>query len=286
MHVLQSRLGPTLGPPSFRDDAFGRKVRSDQPCGSATLDCVTSTRARPGRGWLVTLEGPEGAGKTTQAAQLRDDLEAAGRRVLLVREPGGTNLGEAIRALLLESGGGEHAITPRADALLFNAARAQLVVEQIRPALAAGTTVLCSRFADSTLAYQGAGMGLPLEALRALEGFATGGLRPDLTLLLDLPVEIGLARKRGEETRFEADFDAAFHRRVRNGFLDLARAEPDRFAVIDATASPESVRDAIRVAVAARLGRDDGRSTPSDAMQVQRPSVSTEPNDLPVRITP
>ncbi len=233
-------------------------------------------RAQPERGWFVTLEGPEGAGKTTQALRLRDALRGAGVPVVLLREPGGTALGESIRALLLASGRAAHAIEPRADALLFNAARAQLVAEHIRPALASGAMVLCSRFADSTIAYQGAGMGLPPGALRALETFATGGLKPDLTVLLDLPVEIGLTRKRGEETRFEADFDVAFHRRVRQGFLDLAGAEPARFAIVDATREPDAVFAAIQSALAERLGM-----APASAE-----SSATEPNAVAVRIHP
>ncbi len=204
----------------------------------------------------MTIEGPEGAGKTTQAARLRATFESAGRPVLLVREPGGTALGEAIRTLLLDDDAQAAPVSPRADALLFNAARAQLVAEQIEPALRSGTTVLCSRFADSTLAYQGAGMGLPDDALRALEQFATGGLRPDLTILLDLPVALGLARKRGiEETRFESGFDEAFHERVRAGFLALAAAEPDRFVTIDAGGTPDAVFAQIIAAVEGRLGR-------------------------------
>jgi dTMP kinase len=240
-------------------------------------------RAGPARGPFVTLEGPEGAGKTTQAARLRDRLDAAGLATILLREPGGTRLGESIRTLLLErrsETADEPRITARADALLFNAARAQLVDERIAPALAAGTLVICSRFTDSTLAYQGYGMGLPLDELRILAEVATGGIRPDLTVLLDVPVEAGLARKLGEETRFEAEFDLAFHRRVREGFLALASAEPDRFVVIDGTASPEVVGAAIDAALWERLGLGVREETPTR----NRSSVRTEPNAAPVRM--
>ena len=191
----------------------------------------------PGR--LVTLEGPEGAGKTVLGQRLATALVAGGRSVVLTREPGGTRLGERLRGLLLEDAG---RVDPRADALLFNAARAQLVSEILRPALAAGQVVVCARFADSTLAYQGYGEGLPLAELRALALVATGGLVPDRTILLDLDPEIGLKRKAaGEQTRFEASFDLAFHQRVREGFLALARAEPERFRVIDASRGIDAV---------------------------------------------
>jgi len=277
--------------PSPRITAVSREcgIRGAAPVGYTAA--VTPTRSRPGRGWFVTLEGPEGAGKTTQAARLLDAFEAAGLAVALVREPGGTALGEAIRSLLLYGEAGAAPITPRADALLFNAARAQLVAEQVAPALAAGTTVICSRFADSTLAYQGAGMGLPLDDLRALERFATGGLRPDLTLLLDLPVEVGLTRKRGvEETRFESGFDVAFHRRVREGFLALAAAEPARFATFDARESPDVVFDRLVDAVERRLPVGlgwRGRASVSVGLgREQTPAAGgSEPNGTPARIT-
>ena len=202
------------------------------------------------RGWFITIEGPEGAGKTTQAARLEAHLLSRGVPVLRTREPGGTFLGERIRNLLLDVDEGDRAVDPLADALLFNAARRQLVEEVIRPALSAATSVVCARFADSTLAYQGYGSGLPLEDLRSLERVATGGLRPDLTILLDLPPEIGLGRKAPDDrTRFELAFDIDFHRRVRDGFLDLAAREPERFAVVDAATGEDVVWDAIRSAV-------------------------------------
>ncbi len=216
---------------------------------------VTPTTLPGGRGWFITFEGPEGAGKTSQAAQLVRTARSAGLDCVAVREPGGTPLGERIRDVLLDAAPAEVQIGSRTDALLFNAARAQLVADVIEPALAAGALVVCSRFADSTLAYQGYGAGLPLDALRSLERFATGGRSPDLTILLDVPVEIGLARKHGSEvTRFEADFDLDFHRRVRAGFLALAAAEPDRFVVIDATAEPDLVQEQILAAVLGRTG--------------------------------
>lgn len=195
-------------------------------------------------GTFITLEGPEGAGKTVLARRLAEALQGCGHTVRLTREPGGTPLGERVRALLLERSSGDLVIDARADALLFNAARAQLVAEVIRPALDAGEVVLCARFTDSTLAYQGYGAGLPIGALRAIADVATGGLRPDLTVLLDVDPEIGLRRKSpGARNRFEASFDLEFHRRVRAGFLQLAGQEPDRWRVVDSTRHVDRVFD-------------------------------------------
>jgi dTMP kinase len=206
----------------------------------------------PRRGLFITVEGPEGSGKTTQAERLRARLERDGHDVVLTREPGGTRLGERVRAILLEPRAGPR--SPRADALLFSAARAQLVAEVVRPALDRGAIVVSTRFADSTLAYQGYGSGVPIDELRSLERVATGGLRPALTILLDLPVEAGLGRKTGDEvTRFEAEFDLDFHRRVRAGFLELAAAEPGRFVVVDGSGGSDDIAEAITTAVVARL---------------------------------
>jgi len=209
-------------------------------------------------GRFITFEGPDGAGKSSHALQLADRLRGLGRDVVLTREPGGTALGEQVRHVLLASDAARDGLT---DALLFNAARHQLVVEVIGPALERGATVVCDRFADSTLAYQGYGAGVPLDRLRALAELATGGLLPDLTILFDLPPEEGLRRREdgaaSEVTRFEsaAEHDLAFHRRVREGFLALAAAEPGRWRVIDAARPAEVVAAAVWTALAEDLDR-------------------------------
>lgn len=194
---------------------------------------------------FITFEGPEGGGKTTQQEQLRRYLEEKGLAPLCLREPGATIVSERIRALLLDGSVG--ALNSRTEALLFCAARAELVAQVIRPALQNGRIVLCDRYADSTLAYQGYGQGLPLPELRVVNDFATGGLKPHLTFCLDVPVELGLGRKRAadEGNRMEA-MAIAFHERVRRGFLDLVAAEPQRWRLIDATQSLEAVAAAIR----------------------------------------
>jgi len=194
------------------------------------------------RGEFITIDGPDGGGKTTQAERLTAHLRERGTTVQLTREPGGTWLGERIRELLLERTGSSAATDPLADALLFNAARRQLVREVIRPALDAGETVVCARFADSTLAYQGYGAGLDVAMLRGLNDLATDGLRPDVTVLLDVPAEAGLARKApGDVTRFEAEYDLHFHERVRQGFLAIAAAEPERVVIVDAARDIDDV---------------------------------------------
>jgi dTMP kinase len=206
------------------------------------------------RGWFITIEGPEGGGKTTQAGRACAHLERLGIPVQRTREPGGTWLGERLREVLLARSGAGGPTDPMTDALLFNAARRQLVSEVIRPNLDSGTSVVCARFADSTLAYQGFGAGVALDRLRDLERLATDGLTPDLTILLDLPVEVGLARKApGDITRFEAEFDLDFHRRVRAGFLALAQAEPGRFAIVDASRDVAAVAVGVIEAIDARL---------------------------------
>ncbi len=201
-------------------------------------------------GRFITFEGPEGSGKTTQIRRLEAWLRDMGRDVLLTREPGGTRIGEAIRALLLHPDHTE--MCAEAEILLFSASRAQIVREVIRPHLARGGVVLCDRFADSTLAYQGYGRQLALETLRQITAFATGGLVPDLTLCLDLPVTEGLRRKRGgdlaEWNRMEREH-LDFQERVRAGFLALATAEPQRWLVVDAMQPVEEIQAAIRARV-------------------------------------
>ena len=209
-----------------------------------------------GRGRFITIEGPDGSGKTTQVERLAERLRSAGHEVLVTREPGGTRLGEQLREILLARHGGVEPTDALTDAFLFEAARRQLVRQVIRPALADGSIVVCGRYSDSTLAYQGYGAGAPLDVLRAIDAAATDGLRPNLTILLDLPVEVGLARKGPDETtRFEAEQDVAFHRRVRAGFLELAADDPDRFAVVDATQAADDVAHEVWAIVAEILAR-------------------------------
>lgn len=207
---------------------------------------------RPGR--LISLEGGEGAGKSTVYTALRDHLEArTGRPPLTVREPGGTPLGEGIRDLLLHRA--ELAPVAEAELLLMFAARAQLTLSTIRPALAAGSIVLSDRYTDASWAYQGGGRGLPAADLADCERIATAGLKPDLTLLLDLPPAEGAARIAGRaRDRIEAE-SAAFFERVRQAYLARAAAEPERFVVIDARPALETVRAAVLTAVDARLHR-------------------------------
>ncbi len=202
-------------------------------------------------GLFITFEGVEGGGKSTQATLLKDYLESQGCAVLQTREPGGTAIGEAIRGILLDPK--HHGMAPAAELFLYEAARAQLVAERIRPALDAGNIVLCDRFFDSTTAYQGAGRAFVHETLEPLHALATGGLRPDLTLVLDLPIAEGLRRaaRTGAPDRIEQE-PLEFHERVREGFLALARREPDRVIIIDAARTVEEVAQDIRAIVDAR----------------------------------
>jgi dTMP kinase len=198
---------------------------------------------------FITFEGIEGCGKTTQARLLAERLEACGQKTLVTREPGGAAISEQIRAVLLDHR--NDGMDPMAEALLYEAARAQFVMEILRPALDAGITVICDRFADSTLAYQGYGRGLDLTILDTLNGIATDGLKPDITFLLDIPVLEGLKRReRGGDWNRMDNAGRAFHERVFIGYHALARAEPDRWRVIDARGPVPDVARAVWSAVA------------------------------------
>ena len=200
---------------------------------------------------FLTFEGGEGSGKSTQIDRLAARLRRRGLDPVVTREPGGTPLGEGARALLLDQA---HWLRPETEVLLLEAARAELVARVIRPALTAGRVVLCDRYDDSTLAYQGGGRGLDPEALARLNRFATGGLKPDLTFLFDLAPAVGLARRSNAGGANRLDLEPAeFHVRVRERYLELARQEPGRFVVLDAGAPPESLEARIADAVDARL---------------------------------
>ncbi len=209
---------------------------------------------------FITFEGPDGSGKTTQIARTTAALRERGYHVLLTREPGGTPIGDQVRHILHDmKNAGMH---PRAELLLFSASRAQLVEEVIRPHLNQGGLVISDRFFDSTYAYQGYGHGLDLDALRQITHFATGGLRPDLTIYLDITPEEGLQRRRsalqqgGEWNRLDA-MALAFHERVRDGYHRLIAEEPDRWVKIDAAQPAEAVQAGILAALLPRLPRQD-----------------------------
>lgn len=199
------------------------------------------------RGKFITLEGPEGSGKSTHARLLADQLRAAGHPVIMTREPGGTPLGESIRGLLQHDTGGEE-MAAETELLLFMASRAQLASQVIRPALVKGFCVVCDRFADSTTAYQGYARGGDVEKILALSDLATGGLAPDLTILLDVEVKAAFERLHRRNLRNGVEKDRierealAFHERVRCGYLDLARRWPERIRVVDAARDTDAVQ--------------------------------------------
>ena len=197
-------------------------------------------------GFLLSFEGSEGCGKSTQIALLRTRLEAAGRSVLVLREPGGTEIGESIRHLLQHAKEGA-SMTPEAELLLFAASRAQLVREKIRPLLEAGAFVILDRFLDSTTVYQGIARGLPLESVRAINHFAIGGTLPQLTLVLDMDSATAWQRihQSGRELDRMESQPQSFFEKVRRGYLEVAQAEPARVKIIDASATPEAVHDSI-----------------------------------------
>ena len=203
------------------------------------------------RGVFITIEGIEGSGKSTQITLLADHLKTAGRQVTLTREPGGTTIGDQIRKILLDPA--NKALDPFAELLLYAASRAQHLREVILPNLDTGRIVLCDRFSDATLAYQGHGRGLDINMIAMLDRVVSAGLKPDLTLLLDIDSGAGLGRARGRnsseglhhEARFE-DEAVAFHERVRQGYLALAKQEPGRIRVLDASGTPDEVQREIR----------------------------------------
>ena len=208
-------------------------------------------------GLFITLEGPEGAGKSTNREYLAERLRAAGIDVVLTREPGGTPLAERIRELLLTPS--DDAMCADTELLLVFAARAQHLAEVIRPALARGAVVLCDRFTDATYAYQGGGRGLPRERIATLETFVQGALRPDLTLVFDLPIEIGMARAsaRGRLDRFEQE-GRTFFDAVRSTYLERARLEPGRYRLIDAAQTLEQVQGQLDALLPQLLGMHRG----------------------------
>lgn len=203
---------------------------------------------------FITIEGPDGSGKTTQVTPLSEFLTQLGYSVIITREPGGTAIGDQIRQVLSDlKNTGMH---PRSETLLFLAARAQLVEQVIKPHLAEGFIVLCDRYADSTMAYQGYGHQNDLGQISSLINFATGGLKPDLTVLLDVDAEAGLKRKaEGDEWNRLDAYSLEFHQRVRHGYAELARAEPERWVVVDGNQPADSVQEIIRQVVQSRLNQ-------------------------------
>jgi dTMP kinase len=201
---------------------------------------------------FITLEGPEGSGKSTQVRRLIRRLKDHGVQIVQTREPGGTSIGDQVRSILMDLE--NTAMHPTTEILLFSASRAQHVHEVIKPNLERGAVVICDRYYHSTLAYQGYGHGLDLEALKQITRFATSSLDPDLILLLDLPSEAGLQRRRtdGDWNRMD-DYQLAFHQRVRQGYLTMAAADPEHWALVDASLSLKEVEDAIWQVVRHRL---------------------------------
>jgi dTMP kinase len=209
---------------------------------------VSIESSAPTRGLFIVFEGGDGAGKTTQVAMAQQWLESRGATVRTTREPGGTQISEELRSLVLEHGHGE--IDARTEALIYSAARAAHVQQVIRPSLEAGTHIICDRFVDSSLAYQGMGRELGFAAVASINDFATGGLKPDVTIILDISAEQGRARRIAasggveDSDRLEAEPDD-FHERIRNAFLELAAQDPQRYLVLDATASVEQLHQSI-----------------------------------------
>lgn len=224
---------------------------------------------------FITLEGPDGSGKSTQISPLAEYLRDHGFKVVVTREPGGTDISNQVREVIMKMK--NTAMHPRTEILLFLAARAQLVEEVIRPHLLQGEIVLCDRYADSTIAYQGYGHGTDLPGLHQLVDFATGGLKPDLTILFDIDVEDGLKRRQiggGEWNRLD-DYQLAFHQRVRNGYLEMVKAEPDRWEMLNANQSKDQVKSTLIDIVNTRVIR---------FMELRETQPSQSPSELKGRI--
>ena len=206
---------------------------------------------------FITFEGPDGSGKTTQMDLLMPFLAEKGLDTVRTREPGGTDIGDQIRSVIMNMK--NKSMHPRSEILLFCASRAQLVEELIRPSLSEGKLVLCDRYADSTLAYQGYGHGLDRDALIRLLDFATGGLKPDMTLLFDISAEAGLRRRltNHEEWNRMDDYALQFHERVRSGYLAMAAAEPERWVVINADRTPDEIHAEVVSVLTEKLQRTD-----------------------------
>ncbi|HEV2124330.1 MAG TPA: dTMP kinase [Chloroflexota bacterium] len=228
-----------------------------------------------GSGRFITFEGPEGSGKSTQATYLQRHLERMGVLVLRTREPGGSIIGPEVRSILLAPD--RPPLVPAAEALLIAGDRAQHVADVIRPAIASGAVVLCDRYIDSTFAYQGFGAGIDFPTLQAITHFATGGLTPDLTILVDVEARVGISRRRAAFRKGTGEFnrmdrrEMEFHQRVREGFLALALREPSRFLVIDGRQSPEAVAEQIWTRVSTLLDLSSRGGFPAQANQMPLP---------------
>jgi len=207
---------------------------------------------------FITIEGPDGSGKTTQVPLLAEAIRQAGYDLVVTREPGGTEIGDQVRQVIMDLKNKQ--MFPATEILLFQSSRAQLVRELILPSLKAGKVVLCDRYADSTLAYQGYGHQTDLATLRQIIDFATGGLKPDLTLYLDIDVEAGLRRRSEGDDKWDRmdDYDLAFHQRVREGYHEMIAAEPERWVAIDGGRSVEKVQEDLQRVVLERLGAKKG----------------------------
>jgi dTMP kinase len=249
MLLVAGLLAIGVGVLAYRQMDDGRPVPLLADVVTALRRDTTARRRLAGGGVLVAFEGGEGAGKSTQVRRLQEWLTNEGLVARATFEPGGTPSGAGIRSIVLDRS--NTAISPRSEALLYAADRAQHVHELVRPALEAGEVVITDRFVDSSLAYQGAGRTIPMDDVRMLSRWATGGLEPDLTILLDLPPEEGLARARGRAVADRLESESLdFHQRVRQTFRALAEAAPDRYLVLDARQSPDALAAAIRVRIA------------------------------------